>query len=231
MKPADEADTAFPAQNVLIRRNRRARRLILRIDPRIGPVLVVPPGITRHEADAFLERHRHWLAEQCARIGRQRIAFTDGARIPFLDQELTLRHDPGQRRPALLKGDVLYIGGDDAFLARRCRNWLKAEARHHLGTEAETMARSIGRQMARLRITDTRSRWGSCSARGVISLSFRLIHAPAAVARYVVAHETAHLREMNHGPAFWRIVEDLDPGWRQHRHWLRHEGARLHLIG
>ena len=231
LKTPGGGNTGLATENVLIRRNRRARRLILRIDPRLGPVLVMPPGAGSEEAEAFLARHRQWLAERCAEIDRQRIPLTDGVRIPYRDGALTLRHVRNQRRPAVMAGDTLRIGGDAAFFVRRCHDWLKAEARRHLKAEADTMARSVGRNIARLRITDTRSRWGSCSHRGVVSLSFRLILAPTAIARYVVAHEIAHLREMNHGPAFWRIVEELDPKWQEHRRWLRREGARLHLIG
>jgi predicted metal-dependent hydrolase len=86
----------------------------------------------------------------------------------------------------------------------------------------------LGRRFSRLSLRDTRSRWGSCSSRGGLSYSWRLILAPPDVLDYVAAHEVAHLAEMNHSPAFWALVARLCPGYQAPRGWLRREGAGLH---
>ena len=78
---------------------------------------------------------------------------------------------------------------------------------------------------------DTKSRWGSCSSKGNLSFSWRLIFAPEEVVDYVVAHEVAHLAEMNHGPRFWRLVETLMPGYARHRRWLDRHRAELLAYG
>jgi len=85
----------------------------------------------------------------------------------------------------------------------------------------------LGVTPARLTLRDTASRWGSCSAARVISLSWRLIFAPDFVRDYVVAHEVAHLKEMNHGPRFWALVRSLDPDFEQAQEWLRLHGRSL----
>jgi hypothetical protein len=80
-------------------------------------------------------------------------------------------------------------------------------------------------------VRDTASRWGSCSTRKTLSFSWRLIMAPPDILQYVVAHEMAHLVEMNHSPAFWKNVEKMDPEWKKSRRWLKSEGNSLMLIG
>jgi predicted metal-dependent hydrolase len=85
-----------------------------------------------------------------------------------------------------------------------------------------------GREAGRLSLRDTRSRWGSCSCRGDIMLSWRLVMAPPAILDYVAAHEAAHLVRMDHSRDFWRLVARLDPGHEAARGWLRREGASLH---
>ena len=92
-----------------------------------------------------------------------------------------------------------------------------------------TEAPRIGVTYARLAIRDTRSRWGSCSARGTLSFSWRLVLAPHTVLDYVVVHELCHLREPNHSRRFWRLVGDLRPDYRLPRRWLRDHGWELHL--
>jgi predicted metal-dependent hydrolase len=86
----------------------------------------------------------------------------------------------------------------------------------------------LGRQAAAVSLRDARSRWGSCSAQGRLSFSWRLAMAPPEVLDYVAGHEAAHLVEMNHGPRYWEAVEKIMPDYRRHRAWLKREGRKLH---
>ena len=97
-----------------------------------------------------------------------------------------------------------------------------------LSAKAHELAARLDRKPGRITIKDTVSRWGSCSAQGDIALSWRLVMAPAFVAEYVVGHEVAHLREMNHSPAFWAIVRSLGVDHHGGRAWLKQHGAALH---
>ena len=111
------------------------------------------------------------------------------------------------------------------------RDHLIALARHELSRRARALAAGIDRRVTRITVRDTKSRWGSCSASGALAFSWRLILAPEAVLDYVVAHEVAHLAEMNHGPRFWRLVETLAPGAARQRFWLSRNRARLLRYG
>jgi predicted metal-dependent hydrolase len=104
-------------------------------------------------------------------------------------------------------------------------------ARAELAPRARRLAAHIGRTVARVNVRDTRSRWGSCSGQRNLSFSWRLILAPEPVLEYVVAHEVAHLAEMNHGPRFWAVVESLAPGSAGPRAWLKQNRNRLLAYG
>lgn len=120
------------------------------------------------------------------------------------------------------------VSGGEAHGSRRLSDWLRAEAKADLSARVAHHAANLGVQPKRISIRDQSSRWGSCSTTGTISFSWRLIFAPSYVLDYVAAHEVAHLREMNHGPRFWRLVRDTVPDVQKARNWLRQKGAELH---
>lgn len=216
---------------VALRRNPRARRLVLSIDPgAAAPALVIPPFVSIGEAQAFLDSRRDWLFDRLAAVPR-RIQFLDGTAIPFRGETLALRHIAGARLAARREGDTLLVGGEAAHLSRRTTDWLKAQAKAAFTAAAAEKAPLIGRAPPRVAVRDPRRQWGSCSADGALRLSWRLILAPAPVLDYVVAHEVAHLAEMNHGRAFWAIVARLTPHMATARIWLRRHGQSLLRYG
>jgi hypothetical protein len=107
-------------------------------------------------------------------------------------------------------------------------DWLKREARRKIDERVSWYAEQLGVRPRRITIRDTSSRWGSCSSARSLSFSWRLILAPPAVLDYVVAHEVAHLRELNHKPRFWRLVASLGPEVDDSQAWLSEHGALLH---
>ncbi|MDR2769991.1 MAG: M48 family metallopeptidase [Rickettsiales bacterium] len=127
----------------------------------------------------------------------------------------------GERR-AVIAGEV---GGAPEFLDRRVRDRIKRE----FAMRAKEIMRGMPPDLRpkKLAVKDTRSRWGSCSAAGAISLSWRLAFAPPPVMRYVVVHECCHLAEMNHGAEFWNLVARFCPGHGAARAWLRRNGGGL----
>jgi len=116
-------------------------------------------------------------------------------------------------------------------LKRRLADWLKREARRDLTLASERYAQAMAVSFHRLAIRDQASRWGSCSSDGSLSYSWRLILAPSFVLDYVAAHEVAHLKHMNHGVRFWRLVLTHCPMAPQARLWLRRHGVTLHRFG
>lgn len=213
-----------------VRRSARARRLILRVDQTGSVTLVLPSLVRLGEAKDFLHRHQGWIEGRLAKLPAS-LPFAPDAIVPYLGQDRRIRHRPEARGTVWLEGEELHVAGKPEHLPRRVTDWLKAEARRQLGEDARRRAALLGRPLGRITVRDTRSRWGSCSSKGDISLCWRLILAPDFVRDYVVAHEVAHLAEMNHGPRFWRLVEQQGVDRKAAQRWLKLNGPRLHRYG
>jgi predicted metal-dependent hydrolase len=212
-----------------LRPSRRAKRIILRIDP-VGTItLVVPRRTSRDEAVAFARSKAEWLNDRLAALPAP-VPFAEGAELPLLGRPHRIRHAPGTHGVRLGRGEIVGAG-EEAHLPRRVADFLRREARRECAERARRFARRLGLNVARVSIRDPKSRWGSCSHKGHLSFSWRLILAPEWVLDYVIAHEVAHLVEMNHGPRFWRLVEKLYPDSVRPREWLRRHGTRLHRYG
>jgi predicted metal-dependent hydrolase len=122
----------------------------------------------------------------------------------------------------------LEVAGRIEHAARRLKDWLIAQARKDLDERVRWHAAKLDVRVRHIGLRDQTTRWGSCSANGYLSFSWRLILAPPHVLDYVAAHEVAHLLEMNHGARFWKIVARSVPRLEEAKHWLRHEGTDLH---
>ncbi|HJM49993.1 MAG TPA: SprT family zinc-dependent metalloprotease [Alphaproteobacteria bacterium] len=220
---------------IRVRPSARARRMALKIDPRRGAELVLPRGISRRRGLAFAAEHGAWLADRLAALPEQ-VPFAAGATIPYLGRPHVVCHRPetrlGQRpAPVWLEAGNICVSGGLAHLGRRLGDWLKLSARREALDRVEAAAGRIDAGFQRLTIRDPRTRWGSCSAQGGLSFSWRLILAPEAVFDYVVAHEVAHLLELNHGARFWDLVEQLVLDSQSPRDWLSQHGTALHRYG
>ncbi|MBB3174753.1 hypothetical protein FHR90_002599 [Endobacter medicaginis] len=211
--------------------SRRARRLSLRIDPSGGHVVVtLPPRASRSTGRALLGRHSDWIAGRLAALP-SRIDFADGVCIPLDGLTHRIRHDPLSRGGVRVDAGMLVVSGEAQFLPRRLSDFLRAEARRRLAVHVGRIGAGLERRPRRLSIKDVRSRWGSCTADGTLMLSWRLVMAPPTVQDYVVAHEMAHLSHMDHGEAFWRLVDRLTPNRLMAERWLREQGPALLRIG
>ncbi len=215
----------------MLRRNPASRRLTLRHDPATGAVSVsAPPHLAEATVLAFVARHLDWIRARQAQTP-ERIPFLPGAAVPLLGRDRVIRHDPLAPRRVSVAEDALLVGGPGEHVAARVEAALRRLARETLAVRARRLAARIGRDVAAVSVRDTRSRWGSCGSGGRLSFSWRLVMAPEPVLDYVVAHEVAHLVEMNHGPRFWALVDTLHPDPAAARAWLRRHGATLHRYG
>jgi predicted metal-dependent hydrolase len=150
----------------------------------------------------------------------------DGAALPYLGGELRLHMLEGGGAAARRQDDCLLCSGGSAQVAAQVLRWYRREARVMLFDRLAYHAARAGLPMPPLRLSDARTRWGSLSARGVVSLNWRLIKASAEELDYVICHELAHFRQRNHSPAFWREVALLFPDYARVRTKLRLEGRR-----
>ncbi len=218
-----------------VRVNPRARRIIVKVHPSTGEVAVVAPSARAiTPAIDFARAERDWIAERLARIPPA-VPFAPGRIVPYRGVEHMIRWTGAKRGLVTIDQEAwrptLKVPGGLEFVARRLEDWLKRQARFHLTRKVEAYAAELGVSVRRITIRDGASRWGSCSSNGALSFSWRLVMAPPEVLDYVAAHEVAHLREMNHGPRFWRLVERLVGDSSRAQIWLRENGSSLHRYG
>lgn len=216
---------------IWLRRNRRSRSVVLSLDAAEGVFrLTLPQGVTVEEALDFAAQKRLWILDRLDELP-PRVPFTPGAVVPFLGEPHLIVHEPLTRRGVWREAGRIHACGFAEHVARRVKDHLKTEARAILLPRAHTKAERIERTVTHVGLRDPRTRWGSCSSDGTISLSWRLILAPEDVLDYVVAHEVAHLVHQDHSRAFWRLVAELTPRVAGPQRWLRVHGPELHRYG
>jgi predicted metal-dependent hydrolase len=213
---------------IVIRKNARSRNMVIRYQPLQHHIaLTLPRYVSIAQGLRFVEQKRGWIERQLKHAARPS-PLQHGACIPVLGHTYRIEH-VGGRGVVRVEGAELLVPGDAAFVGRRVREWLKAQLYAEVTTLAQTHAARIGKQVSKVTLRDTTSRWGSCNHKGHLSFSWRLVFAPYDVMEYVVCHEVAHLQHMDHSPAFWRTVELLQPGHERQRQWLQTQGSSLYL--
>lgn len=216
---------------IRVRRHRRARRVTLRIDPRRDcAVLTLPMRTPLAEGLRFAREKAEWLAARLAALPPV-TPFAEGAVIPFGGQEVRIRHFPLAGQAPVLAADGLYVPGPAAGLASCVAGWLKSEAHAALTAASAAKAKLLERPLPPIRLGDPSTRWGSCSAAGRLSFSWRLVMAPPMALDYVVAHEIAHLVHLDHGPRFHALLSRLAEREAEGRAWLARHGAGLLRYG
>jgi predicted metal-dependent hydrolase len=216
---------------VAFRRSARARKISLRIDAAQGGIVItLPPRASRRAGLSLLQTHEVWVAEKLAEMP-QAVPFLAGAAVPIDGLPHIIRPLAQGRGGAWIEsGEILVTGGPE-FLSRRVADCLKRLARQRLTAMAAEKGRMAGLTPKVVRVKDTRTRWGSCAPDGTLAFCWRLICAPEFVQDYVVGHEVAHLRHMNHGKNFWALTEELTPHRATASAWLGRHGQALLRIG
>jgi predicted metal-dependent hydrolase len=206
---------------VLVRRRGR-RGVGLKVDPS-GLTVNAPLTVSVASIESYLRASERWIAKKLAEWGERKIpeaSWADGAPLPYLGRSLTLRLAGTGRARTELEGDELYViipaGSNDA-VRKGVIAWYKRAALAHLAGRAFSIARDAGLPMPSVFLSSALARWGSCNSKREIRFTWRLVKAPPAIVDYVVCHELAHLRHMNHSPAFWAEVERLCPGHKRLR--------------
>jgi predicted metal-dependent hydrolase len=222
--PRPIASSAIPLN---LKKNPRARRYILRV-ARDGTVHVtIPRGGTEAFARRFAIEKESWIREQL-----QRVAQTPSPKSTWGPGSLVWFR--GEPLPIVDHGDHAQLGDFTFPIPPRGKDWRPSIERHLRSlASAELPPLVLGAAdlhhltVQRVQVRDQRSRWGSCSRRGTISLNWRLVQVPLFVRDYLIAHELAHLRQMNHSRRFWAVVEEFFPAWRDAERWLREHSRRL----
>jgi predicted metal-dependent hydrolase len=211
-----------------LKRSRRRRTITLTIDEdglRIG----APWRVSQQRVDTLLESHARWIARKLAEWRARRpppFTWQAGATVMALGEPLTLAvRSAGAATER--EGGRLYVcavvAGDPDTLAQQVIAWLRVTAQDWFEQRAAHFARVLEVRMPAVRLSNARTRWGTCHPDGRVLLNWRLIQAPPALIDYVVVHELAHLREPNHSPRFWRWVASVLPDYQERRRTLRRE--------
>ncbi len=216
---------------VAFRRSGRAKKISLRIDPAFdGVVITLPLRASRRAGLNLLQAHEAWAAEKLATLPRK-LRFAAGVSVPVGGVMHVIEPAPGGKGGAWIEAGRIYVAGEQEFLPRRVSDCLRRLARQELTPQVMEKAARAGVKPSAVRIKDTRTRWGSCAPDGTLAFCWRLVCAPAFVQDYVVAHEVAHLRHMNHGRQFWALTESLTPHRAAASDWLSGHGVGLLRIG
>jgi predicted metal-dependent hydrolase len=219
-----------------LRRHPGARRYTLRVrEAHRDIVLTMPPRGSIRQAQRFAEKNVDWIAARLRRLPPP-APFAPEAMIPLRGVPHRIVHRPGARGTLWTEAGadgtpLLCVAGGAAHIGRRVRDFLKREARNDLLAASRRYAALLGVSIRSVSVRDTASRWGSCSERGSLSFSWRLVLAPPIVLDYLAAHEVAHCIELNHSKRFWRTVERIFPAWRRAEAWLRAHGPSLYRYG
>ncbi len=187
---------------VAIVRHHLARRYVVRVGPDGGVRVTIPRGASIAGGLAFARRQTAWIAREQARLLQLAASFTPGFTVWFRGERVTITED----------------GFEDH---------LRALAARELPARCVELSAAFSIAIARVSVRNQRSRWGACSARGIITLNWRLVQMPADVRDYVIIHELMHVRQPNHSRRFWREVESVCPAWRDAERWLRKHGRDI----
>jgi len=211
------------ARDVRFVSRRQAKRYIARVDAAGEIVVTLPPGGTRMEALRFVNRHRDWLEgqrqEALRRARRRRLRSGDW--LWYRGERTRVERVERRGRHFAVFGDqVAPLGPGSTSLDQAVKERLVALAQEELPDRVWQLARMLKLKVSRVTVRDQKTRWGSCSSAGTISLNWRLLQTPPATCDYILIHELMHLREMNHSDRFWRLVGQACPDYRTQEAWL-----------
>ncbi len=213
--------------SVSINRRKRARRFTLRVCQVTGKIsLTIPSRSSISAAKKFLEDNQNWVNKQLDQV-IPKTYMSIGTRVPVegIEREISLKN-PRQLGHSL-GGKKLFLDCTELEVGVMTKEFLLGHAAEVLVPIIKQNAEHVTKKIKKVRFKDTKSRWGSCSSEGSLMINWRLIMAPPSVYRYVVVHEVSHLKYMNHGVEFWKLVKNLHPSYLEDRAWLRNHGRKL----
>ena len=204
-----------------------------RIDADIDGITVVLPAEADEDPEAILADNAGWVIEKKAKFEQYRNqvpdrAFEAGEQFPYLGADYELVIEPRQRSAVVDETIRLRRSAvEQSSVKRALRNFYRRTARAYFTERLNRYAEEMGLEYGTLQIRNQRTRWGSSSTSGTISLNWRLLMAPPEIVDYVIVHELAHLQEPTHRDSFWAIVAEYDPEYEDHRQWLERNSAQL----
>jgi len=219
-----------------IRRSPRAKHVRLEIRSGTGLSVIVPGSYDVGKLPDLIRRKQGWVLDKLARLEAEPapsagMAPRSGLKLPYLGRSLKVVECRGPGSDATVKLErgrlVVDLGTSAVGLSVAVEAWYRWQAGGLMRRRAAELGAEMGLAYNRLTVRGQKTRWGSCSQKGNLSFNWRLLMAPQPVIDYVIVHELAHLKEMNHSKRFWDLVAAHCPGWRRHRKWLKDHQAEL----
>lgn len=219
-----------------VKRSFRAKHVRLEVRGIIGLTVIIPRYYNAGQVSGLLRKKRRWILDKLARYGKVHLLHAErelrsGDSIPFLGRQLKLvkLNNPKIADSVKLEENRLLVNLDarNGRLNLTLEAWYRHQAERLIKQRTSELCRRLGVTHGRLTIRGTKTRWGSCSQKGNLNFNWKLMMVPEPVIDYVVIHELAHLKEMNHSKKFWSLVAEHCPRWREHRKWLKEHQAGL----
>ncbi len=219
-----------------LRRSRRARYARIEVGSSGGLTVVVPAFYDGDRVRLLLLKKHRWITAKLDKYGdlesaERRKPVKAGDTIPYLGNNMLIETEMSEANGGNVSvaGQTLVVslspGQEDVRTA--LEKWYRTQARERIGSILDRFCARMGVSHNRVTLKGHRSLWGSCSRKRNLNFNWRLVMTPLPIIEYVVIHELAHLKEMNHSPRFWRIVESHCPEWRESRRWLNEQSQRL----
>jgi predicted metal-dependent hydrolase len=222
-----------PREEIVYRRSAQARNYRLSLGRDGVAVATIPPRGTLREAERFVELNQEWLERARKRQQRRPRApdvWAVGTRVLWRGQFDEIRVAATGEKPSVCLGaDVFRVPLLEGDLKPVLQSRFIRLAKIELPARGWELAAHTRMKVTKISVRDQRSRWGSCTASGAISLNWRLILTPESVRDYIIHHELMHLREMNHSQRFWDCVEAVFPEWRDAERWIKRNGGHAGL--
>lgn len=211
---------------VTVIRNKRRKRAAFYVTPE-GIELRVPARLPKRLVDRALEEHDTWIRETLQNLPQQTSVLDEG--LVFHGKNYPTKIDIGTT--LRFDGSSFFVPRrwDENALAKHYEAWLRERALEYVINQAPTYERLLGVKAKKIRIGHQKTRWGSCSSNGTISINVRLMLAPKEMMDYVIAHEWVHLIHFDHSPSFWRTLQTIYPNTATAKDWLKRHGHTLQL--
>lgn len=214
----------------LIRSKRKSIALIVQRDGKL--TVRAPLRLSEARIMQFVNTKTAWILAQQKKAASQQVKpreYTDGETFLFLGRKISLKLVDQQAVPLKMEVNFLLKRSQQKQAAQLFTRWYQAQARQVFTSRVEFFAQKNGFSYAKIRLSSARTRWGSCSSKGTLSFTWRLVMAPPEVIDYVVLHELVHLQIKDHSAAFWTRLQQYVPDYKRKRAWLKTNGHLLEI--
>ncbi len=220
-----------------LRHSSRAKRIRIELRPDRSILIVIPSGTREDQWLAFVLSKRQWIEQTLQKSAYQPhgrrtgvVGFPSIIDLFCMQQQYYIRHHAGTQNRVTVVAETLSLvckNPSEKQLFQGLRRWLVARAREEFSARLDGISKTTGLKWSRLSIRGQKTRWGSCSAQGNLSLNFKMLFLPSDLVDHVLLHELVHTQEMNHSHRFWTLMKKFDPKCERHRAELRDAGQLL----